>query len=41
MAKDFSLDISRARQYLDYEPTTSLWTALDEFCAWWQAQHRA
>ena len=40
MAKDFSLDISRARQYLGYEPTTSLWAALDEFCAWWQAQQR-
>lgn len=39
MAKDFSLDISRAQQYLDYQPKTSLWTALDEFCAWWQAQH--
>jgi nucleoside-diphosphate-sugar epimerase len=38
MAKDFSLDISRAQQYLDYEPTFSLWHALDEFCAWWQAQ---
>lgn len=38
MARDFSLDISRARQYLDYQPRTSLWTALDEFCAWWQAQ---
>ncbi|WP_372866623.1 NAD-dependent epimerase/dehydratase family protein [Pseudomonas sp.] len=39
MAKDFSLDISRARQYLDYEPQVSLWTALDEFCLWWKAQH--
>ncbi|MES2821319.1 MAG: NAD-dependent epimerase/dehydratase family protein [Pseudomonadota bacterium] len=38
MAKDFSLDISRARQYLGYEPQVSLWTALDEFCAWWRTQ---
>ena len=38
MAKDFSLDISQARQYLGYEPRVSLWTALDEFCQWWQAQ---
>ncbi|MCY1446033.1 2-alkyl-3-oxoalkanoate reductase [compost metagenome] len=38
MAKDFSLDISRARQYLDYDPQVSIWTALDEFCAWWGAQ---
>ncbi|MNO65650.1 3 beta-hydroxysteroid dehydrogenase/Delta 5--_4-isomerase [compost metagenome] len=36
MAHDFTLDISRARQYLGYEPTTSLWTALDEFCDWWR-----
>lgn len=39
MAKDFSLDIGRARQYLDYEPQVSLWTALDEFCLWWKAHH--
>jgi hypothetical protein len=39
MSKDFTLDISRARHYLEYEPKVSLWTALDEFCAWWQAQH--
>ena len=38
MSKDFSLDISRARHYLDYRPQTSIWAALDEFCAWWQAQ---
>ncbi|GLZ87389.1 oxidoreductase [Metapseudomonas resinovorans] len=38
MAKDFSLDISRARQNLDYDPRVSVWTALDEFCAWWGAQ---
>lgn len=36
MAKDFSLDISRARHYLDYQPRVDLWTALDEFCHWWQ-----
>ncbi|MGE8496133.1 MAG: NAD-dependent epimerase/dehydratase family protein [Pseudomonas sp.] len=39
MAKDFSLDISQARQYLDYDPKVSLWTALDEFCHWWKAHH--
>ncbi|MDG9883259.1 NAD(P)-dependent oxidoreductase [Pseudomonas putida CSV86] len=38
MSKDFTLDISRARHYLDYRPQVSLWAALDEFCAWWQAQ---
>ncbi|MEG5264554.1 NAD(P)-dependent oxidoreductase [Pseudomonas sp. JDS28PS106] len=38
MNKDFTLDISRARHYLGYEPQTSLWSALDEFCGWWQAQ---
>ncbi|WP_109511354.1 NAD-dependent epimerase/dehydratase family protein [Pseudomonas ovata] len=37
MHKDFTLDISRARHYLGYEPQVSLWAALDEFCAWWQA----
>ncbi|MEE9102453.1 NAD(P)-dependent oxidoreductase [Pseudomonas nitroreducens] len=36
LAKDFSLDISRARQYLDYDPQASLWDALDEFCDWWK-----
>jgi nucleoside-diphosphate-sugar epimerase len=38
MARDFSLDIGRAREYLGYQPQASLWDALDEFCAWWQAQ---
>jgi 2-alkyl-3-oxoalkanoate reductase len=38
MAKDFSLNIERAREYLDYQPQVSVWTALDEFCQWWQAQ---
>lgn len=38
MHKDFTLDISRARHYLEYEPKVSLWTALDEFCGWWKAQ---
>ncbi|NBA95641.1 NAD(P)-dependent oxidoreductase [Pseudomonas sp. R5(2019)] len=38
MNKDFTLDISRARQWLDYQPKVSLWSALDEFCGWWQAQ---
>jgi len=37
MAKDFSLNIDLARQYLDYDPQVSLWTALDEFCQWWRA----
>lgn len=36
MSRDFTLDISRARQHLDYRPKVSLWTALDEFCAWWK-----
>lgn len=35
MAKDFSLNIDRAREYLDYDPRVSVWTALDEFCQWW------
>ncbi|MFS0828413.1 NAD-dependent epimerase/dehydratase family protein [Pseudomonas phoenicis] len=35
--RDFTLDIGRARQHLEYRPRTSLWSALDEFCAWWQA----
>ncbi len=30
MKKNFTLDISRARHYLDYDPKVSLWTALDE-----------
>ena len=38
LSRDFTLDIGLARQHLDYQPTTSLWTALDEFCHWWQAQ---
>jgi nucleoside-diphosphate-sugar epimerase len=38
MRKDFTLDISRARHYLDYEPKVSLWSALDEFCDWWKTQ---
>ena len=38
MNKNFTLDISRARHYLDYDPKVSLWTALDEFCGWWKAQ---
>jgi nucleoside-diphosphate-sugar epimerase len=41
MAKDFSLDIGRARHYLDYEPQASIWSALDEFCTWWKAHERA
>ena len=38
MNKDFTLDISRARHYLDYDPKVTLWAALDEFCGWWKAQ---
>jgi nucleoside-diphosphate-sugar epimerase len=38
MNKDFTLDISRAQYYLDYQPQVSVWTALDEFCGWWKAQ---
>ncbi len=38
MSRDFTLDISRAQQYLDYQPHVSLWAALDEFCDWWGAQ---
>ncbi|UUY06416.1 NAD-dependent epimerase/dehydratase family protein [Pseudomonas sp. J452] len=40
MARDFSLDISRARQYLDYDPQVPIWTALEEFCQWWKVQGR-
>lgn len=40
MAKDYTLDISRARQYLEYQPQTSLWTALDEFCEEWRQARR-
>jgi nucleoside-diphosphate-sugar epimerase len=39
MNRDFTLDISRAQYYLDYQPNVSVWTALDEFCGWWKAQH--
>ncbi len=38
MARDFSLDISRARQYLDYDPQVPVWTALEEFCNWWKVR---
>lgn len=38
-AKDFSLDIGRAREFLDHEPQVSLWTVLDEFCLWCKARH--
>jgi len=39
MSRDFTLDISRAQYYLDYQPKVSVWTALDEFCGWWKAMH--
>lgn len=38
MSRNFSLDISQAQQYLDYEAKAGLWPALDEFCRWWRAQ---
>ena len=38
MNRDFTLDISRAVHYLDYQPRVSVWAALDEFCGWWKAQ---
>jgi len=37
LQRSFTLDIHRARHYLDYQPQVSLWAAADEFCAWWQA----
>ena len=40
MGRDFSLDISRARQYLVYGPQVPFWTALEEFCTWWKVQGR-
>jgi len=40
MAKDYTLDIGRARHYLEYQPKTSLWTALDEFCEEWRRTPR-
>jgi nucleoside-diphosphate-sugar epimerase len=45
LSANFSLDIERARHHLDYQPRVSVWTALDEFCRWWQgppgvSQHR-
>lgn len=36
MAQDFSLDISRAREFLDYEPQVSVWTAVEEFSDWYK-----
>ncbi len=38
MSRDFSLDISQAREHLDYQASHGLWPALDEFCRWWRAQ---
>lgn len=38
MSRNFSLDISQAQQYLDYQAKAGLWPALDEFCRWWRAQ---
>ena len=36
LGQTLSLDISRARQHLDYRPRVTVWTALDEFSAWWR-----
>jgi nucleoside-diphosphate-sugar epimerase len=41
MHEHFTLDINRAKHYLGYEPRTSLWSSLDEFCGWWRAQDTA
>lgn len=38
MSRNFSLDISQAREQLHYEAKADLWSALDEFCRWWRAQ---
>jgi len=38
MSRNFSLDISQAREHLDYQASHSLWPALDEFCRWWKVQ---
>jgi nucleoside-diphosphate-sugar epimerase len=36
LSEHFTLDISRARHHLGYEPGASLWAGLDEFCDWWR-----
>lgn len=36
MARNFSLDIGRARRLLGYEPEDDLEAALTEFCDWWR-----
>ena len=41
MNTNFTLDITRARRYLDYTPDVSVWTALDEFCNWWKSRQAA
>jgi len=38
MSRNFSLDISQAREQLHYEAKADLCSALDEFCRWWRAQ---
>ena len=38
MSRDFSLNISQAREHLEYQASHGLWPALDEFCRWWKAQ---
>lgn len=38
MTEDFSLDISRARHYLGYQPQASIWAGMDELCRGWRAQ---
>jgi nucleoside-diphosphate-sugar epimerase len=36
LSEHFTLDITRARHHLGYEPGASLWSALDEFCEGWR-----
>jgi nucleoside-diphosphate-sugar epimerase len=38
MTEDFTLDISRARHHLGYQPQASLWSGMDELCRGWRAR---
>jgi nucleoside-diphosphate-sugar epimerase len=38
MTEDFILDISRARQYLGYQPHATVWSGMDSLCRGWRAQ---
>ncbi|MBF7142752.1 MULTISPECIES: NAD-dependent epimerase/dehydratase family protein [Pseudomonas] len=38
MTEDFALDITRARQYLDYQPKASVWAGMDALCQGWRAR---